>query len=252
MAIDRTTENQINASINRTRSQAVRRVNQVGIPLVLLASAVCPVGIPIWGLMWLIARSTAKLSGSPIMLGGAAGEDRVLAVLSRLPDDYTLFNQIRLPDEHLRTGSREADFVVVGPNGVFIIENKEFRGLIVGDEISRNWELHKIGRRGSRYVTSGRNPIRQVQIYVSLLAGIFRLYEVKAWITPLVSLSRDNSLDWIKSIKVRVVQATDLCDVILTHPGKLPEVNRVKVLEVLEVLRAGQLKFAIEINQHAA
>ena len=58
------------------------------------------------------------------MLAGAAGEDRVLAALSVLPAKYTLFNQIRLPDEHSRTGFREADFMVVGNNGVFIIENK--------------------------------------------------------------------------------------------------------------------------------
>jgi hypothetical protein len=88
-----------------------------------------------------------------------------LAVLSGLPTEYILFNQIRLPDERSKTGFREADFVVVGPNGVFIIENKDFRGWIQGDGNSSNWEVHKVGRGGTPYIKSCRNPVRQVQTW---------------------------------------------------------------------------------------
>ena len=172
MAIDRTTPNHIRATINKDRKQAVRKVNLIGIPLALCASYFCPAGMPIWVFTWFVIFTVARQSGSGVMLSGAAGEEKALEVLLRLPEEFTIFNQIQLPDDRSSTGYREADFIVVGPNGIHIVENKDFLGVIVGDDYSPTWEIHKVGRRGTKYATSGRNPIRQVQVYVSLLAGI--------------------------------------------------------------------------------
>lgn len=124
MANNRTTENHVYTEIRLNRKQAARWVCRIGIPAVIIASVLCPGGIWIWLLAFLVAFQVTKYQGSAVMLAGAAGEDRALAALSALPAEYTLFNQIRLPDERSRTGFREADFVVVGNNGVFIIENK--------------------------------------------------------------------------------------------------------------------------------
>ena len=249
MAIDRTTENQIAAGINVERRKATRKVYQVGIPLALIASAICPYGIPAWALIWFRCYRSAKRTGAPDKIRGAAGEARALTVLSGLPEEYTLFNQIKLPDERSRTGYRELDYVIVGPNGCYLIENKDYRGRIVGDEFSRNWERHKVGCGGTAYVTEGRNPVRQVQTYVSLLSGIFRSRGITAWITPLVSLSRNNSVDMIHSERVNVVQGTHLGDAILAHKGLLTEENREKVLGVLEELRAGQWEQTMTAQQ---
>jgi len=174
------------------------------------------------------------------MLAGAAGEELALTHLSKLSDEYTIFNQICLPDTRSSTGYREADFVVVGPNGVFIIENKDYRGWVKGDWNSDQWELYKIGRCGTPYINSCRNPVRQVQVYVSLLAGIFSSRDIKAWITPMVSLSRNNTLGLINSEKVQVMRVADLCENILAHHGTVSKENMDMVLCLLEELRAGQ------------
>jgi hypothetical protein len=62
------------------------------------------------------------------LLKGAEGEDIALGIpatlpgsLFTLPDDYIVFNHVRLP---WRNTELELDFVVVGPNGVFNIECK--------------------------------------------------------------------------------------------------------------------------------
>ena len=252
MAIDRTTANQLTAGISKERRQATRNVYRVGIPAVLIATVICPLGILAWSFIWFVCLLIAQNSGEPGKLCGAAGEDRILSVLSRLPTEYTIYNQIKLPSERSRTGYREADFIVVGPNGVFICENKDIRGRVVGDATSMEWEQHKVGRGGTPYVSLGRNPVIQVNVYVAILAGIFRTRGITAWITPLVSLSRDNSLDGISSIKVKVVQGTDLCSTILANQGMLTEENRGKVLEVLEDLRAGQWDQAMTAQQQVA
>ena len=229
MAIDRTTENQLTAGINKERQQATRNVYRVGIPAVLIATVLCPSGILAWSLIWFVCLLIAKNTGEPGKLCGAAGEDRILNVLSRLPAEYTIYNQVKLPSERSRTGYREADFIVVGPNGVFIIENKDFRGQIVGDATSMEWEQHMVGRGGTHYVSHARNPVLQVSVYVAILSEIFRTRGIKAWITPLVSLSRDNSIDMIHSERVNVVQGTNLGDAILKIQGMLSEKDQGKV-----------------------
>ena len=242
MAIDRTTENHVYADIRLSRKLAARWVCRIGIPAVIIASVLCPEGIWIWLLALLVAFQVTRCQGSAVMLAGAAGEDRVLAALSALPAEYTLFNQIRLPDERSRTGFREADFVVVGNNGVFIIENKDYRGEIQGDATAANWELHKIGIGGTPYTKACRNPVRQVRVYVTLLSRLFAMRGIKVRITPLVSLSQNNSLAGISSPRVQVMGVDELCGNILAHKGTLSADNRERVIGLLEELRSGTFK----------
>lgn len=242
MAIDRTTENHVYADIRINRRQTALWVCRIGIPSVIIASVLCPEGIWVWLLAWLVAFQVTRCQGSAVMLAGAAGEDRVLSALSELPAAYTLFNQIRLPDERSRTGFREADFVVVGNNGVFIIENKDYRGEIQGDATAANWELHKIGIGGTPYTKACRNPVRQVRVYVTLLSKLFAMRGIKVRITPLVSLSRNNSLAGINSERVQVMGVDDLCGNILAHKGLLSSGSMEKVIGLLEELRSGTFK----------
>jgi hypothetical protein len=242
MANDRTTENHVYTEIRLNQKQAARWICRIGIPVVIIAPVICPEGIWIWLLTWLVAFQVTKYQGSAVMLAGAAGEDRVLATISALPAEYTLFNQIRLPDERSRTGFREADFVVVGNNGVFIIENKDYRGEIQGDGTAANWELHKVGIGGTPYTKSCRNPVRQVRVYVALLSRLFAMHGIKVRITPLVSLSQNNSLVGINSPRIRVMGVDELCGNILAHKGALADDNMEKVIGLLEELRSGAFK----------
>lgn len=67
--------------------------------------------------------------------GGWAGEKQVAKLLgSRLSDDYLLLN-----DLHLRSGGGDIDHIVLGPNGVFVLETKNWSGEVTcnGDEWQR-------------------------------------------------------------------------------------------------------------------
>ena len=54
---------------------------------------------------------------------GAMGEERVSAILKRLPDEYHVFNDFAVKGEHV-------DHVVIGPGGVFSIETKFWNGKV--------------------------------------------------------------------------------------------------------------------------
>jgi hypothetical protein len=56
---------------------------------------------------------------------GRKGESRVTEILKTLPDDYVILNDIVVPD---RKGN--VDHVLIGPNGVFVIETKNYSGFV--------------------------------------------------------------------------------------------------------------------------
>lgn len=165
---------------------------------------------------------------------GAAGEQRTEKILSQLPDEYHVFNQVPLPNPRGR--ANEADFVVVGPTGLFVIENKDYSGTPVGNG-SGNWALKKIGRRGTPYESTTRNPVAQVNKHVQLLRQQIDKAEIKAWITPLVALSRDNNTEMIDSPKVQVVQTSWLPATIRANRQSLSAGDVYKLVGFVEGLR---------------
>jgi len=94
-----------------------------------------------------------------IYRGGWEGEKRVITLLSsKLSDDYILLN-----DLYLRGGGGDIDHVVLGPNGVFVLETKNWNG-----NISCNGDLWQ--RRGKQNFKG--SPSRQVKRNASTIKHI--------------------------------------------------------------------------------
>ncbi len=81
------------------------------------------------GLVFLIAPLVAfyfYLRNYYIYSGGWRGEKQVAKILTNnLNDDYYLLN-----DLYLRDGGGDIDHIVLGPNGVFVLETKNWSGRI--------------------------------------------------------------------------------------------------------------------------
>ena len=80
---------------------------------------------------------------------GYEGENKVSKILSStLSDEYYLINDIMISDGH-----GNIDHVVLGPNGIFVIETKNYGGRIAcyGDEWTRQYTSKK-PRRFSRFL----------------------------------------------------------------------------------------------------
>jgi hypothetical protein len=65
---------------------------------------------------------------------------------------------------------------------------------------------------------------------------------IKVRITPLVSLSQNNSLADISSPRIQVMGVDELCGKIIARKGILSDENRERVIGLLEELRAGTFK----------
>jgi Nuclease-related domain len=70
---------------------------------------------------------------------GRKGESAVTETLKSLPDDYVVLNDIVLPD---RKGN--VDHVLIGPNGVFVIETKNYSGFVRCEEDEWFMNGHRI------------------------------------------------------------------------------------------------------------
>ncbi len=87
---------------------------------------------------------------------GARGEEVVAGELSRLPGEWTIFNGVYLP-----TG-KDVDHIAIGPQGIFIIETKYWKGEVsVG-----NGQILAEGRVVSR------SPIVQVRHALRAIAEV--------------------------------------------------------------------------------
>lgn len=92
---------------------------------------------------------------------GIFGEKVVAFILRMLPDDYYIFN-----DVYVEVGGRttQIDHVVVSPFGVFVIETKNYRGWIFGNDDQQYWTKNMYGRKYEFY-----NPVLQNRAHTKAL-----------------------------------------------------------------------------------
>jgi hypothetical protein len=62
---------------------------------------------------------------------GAKGEEIIARELSLLPEEFTVFHGLATHKRSIMaTGTADIDHVVVGPNGIFVVETKNWKGAI--------------------------------------------------------------------------------------------------------------------------
>lgn len=96
---------------------------------------------------------------------GAKGEEKTAKQLKQLKGRYHVFHYVVLP----RTKG-DIDHIVIGPNGIFVIETKNNKGTITcnGD----SWSQHKTGKKGGHYKGKIGSPSRQAKRHASMLANM--------------------------------------------------------------------------------
>ncbi len=127
----------------------------------------------------LLAMSNLVWRRYKIMQSGADGEERNTDILSSLSSDYHVLTSVKI-------ANTELDAIVVGPNGVFLIEVKNYSGHL---ETSRSgyWTQKKGG-----HSKSIKNPIKQLNWHSKELVSFLRSHGIKAWVDSRVFLSNPN------------------------------------------------------------
>lgn len=118
-----------------------------------------------------------------ILQSGVRGEEATLKVLQKLPKGYTILTNPVILNRGIKM---ELDFVVIGKNGVFIIETKNYRGIISGKTSRATWKQIKHGKNDKVYEKEVSNPVKQAHRQGKRMTEMFRDFDITADIYPVV------------------------------------------------------------------
>lgn len=227
---------------NRLRQEAKRRralLLVIGLPLAIAGAwihlLILSIGAVTLAVLW--DRQNRRLRG-------ADGEEWALGLphalpgsLTYLPDPYIAFNQVVVP---YGKRHREIDLIVVGPNGIFVIEVKHYRGEISGAETDRTWrQYQRTYGRANIDVRELRNPVIQVQHGVRALRRYLAARDVKTWIQGTVVMTHPDCRLEVSATGTPVLTLPQLAGYILTYrPRWAPRKLDLAIREIVQLLKA--------------
>jgi Nuclease-related domain/Topoisomerase DNA binding C4 zinc finger len=136
---------------------------------------------------------------------GLIGEMTVSSILSLLNgDEYKIINNVVL---NTQGRTAQIDHLVIGDFGIFVIETKNYKGWIFGNENSEYWTQVLYKRKEKLY-----NPIRQNFGHILALKNSLREYPHIKYVSVIVFFSK-------ATIRVNTITA-------VTYAAKLPEFIR--------------------------
>lgn len=87
----------------------------------------------------------------------------------------------------------ELDNVIINKFGVFIIEVKNYSGVLSGGVDDYEWKKYKTTHAGNTYVKDVKNPIKQVKRQTYILAHYFEKHGIRVWVRGYAILVNNNS-----------------------------------------------------------
>lgn len=121
---------------------------------------------------------------------GIQGEEQTRKILQRLPDSYTVISNVTLG---LNQRGNEIDHLVLGDNGVFIVETKNYAGTLTGYIRDREWTKTKTTGGGNKYEKEAQNPIPQIKKQTMNLKEILSEYGIRKRIESIVYFSNPDA-----------------------------------------------------------
>lgn len=114
---------------------------------------------------------------------GIKGEKKAQDILDSLPSSYKRFSNITI---NYNDQQCEIDSLIISSRGISIVEVKNYRGYLSGDENDLQWVHQKVSSKGNTYETSVRNPIKQVKRQAYILSQLLKDNDIRCWIDSFV------------------------------------------------------------------
>ena len=148
---------------------------------------------------------------------GAKGEESVIKLLKKLKDDYFVVHDVKLPGQN-----GNIDHIVIGKNGIFVIETKSHKGHISckGD----SWIQKKVGRRGTRYESYIGSPSKQIKWNATMLKEFLKhSFPIlsNVWIHCIVVFTNKTTTLKLYKPTVAVLKPDELINYIKNNQSKI-------------------------------
>ncbi len=188
-------------------------------------------GVLLAGALFILSRLERLTDEFENYRAGRKGEQRVVTVLQRrLNHRWVLFRNVVLPGRQ-----DDIDAILIGPNGVYVLEIKAFSGY--HRNIGDRWQR----RYGFIWRDLSRNPSRQALGNAHRLHDYLQQCDVKIWVEPRVVWASRSKL-WLKKPAVPVWQLTKgrFIGEDLTRGKPLDEATRRQIVALLKANNLSQ------------
>ncbi len=132
---------------------------------------------------------------------GIKGEDITLQVLKKLKNSYTVLSDLKIKSDH---NSAQIDTIVIGKNGVFIIETKNVFGFICGNGNDKTISI------SNKYYSNGKtnfkmyNPCRQVKTHIKKINKILKNLNVDCDVDGIIYFTNPNANVIFKNTSLKI------------------------------------------------
>ncbi|MFA6308865.1 MAG: NERD domain-containing protein [Clostridia bacterium] len=169
--------------------------------------------------LWALVVLTAIFKAFQPKISGYFGEKTISTLVSFLPKDkYLILNNIMLKTN---TGTTQIDHIVVSVYGIFVIETKNYKGWILGNEMDEYWTQNIYGKKNKF-----KNPIRQNFGHIKALEELLSAYDGIPTI-PIVAFSGKSDLK-VKLNKYKVVYFSGVVKVIKQYDSEVLNFKKAK------------------------
>ncbi|WP_442601202.1 NERD domain-containing protein [Paenibacillus sp. KN14-4R] len=171
---------------------------------------------------------------------GVIGEKSVSYQLNKLDKEkYFILNDLVIPSSSGKT--TQIDHVVVSPYGIFVIETKNYRGWILGNEDQQYWTQVIYKRKEKFY-----NPIRQNYGHIKALEAVLSKFDELPFFS-IVSFSVRADLK-VTVTSSEVIYTVKLLKTINKYKEKL--LNKDDVQHIVEAINESSLKDKTAKKEH--
>ncbi len=120
------------------------------------------------GLLYLTKYTYSQVC---ILAAGVKGEALALDAMKSLDNEHWIFTEKTVTYDDQES---EIDFIVIGPEGVAVVECKHLKGSISGDYKEKYWQQEKLSHSGTVRTKRLYSPVKQVSTHVYRLAGLLK------------------------------------------------------------------------------
>lgn len=180
---------------------------------------------------------SGKIREKKIYKCGLTGEIYAINALSKLDDSYHIFSDLLIPFDGKTS---QIDIIVVGDNGMFIVEVKNIKGKVKGSIEDKNLTIKKNGRKGGVYYKEMYNPYKQIKTHIYRLSNMLRENNINTWVDGAVLFKPVDSILGERKVLEVIGSENILFDNIEELLNKInsseKQINKNKKEEIINIL----------------
>lgn len=165
-----------------------------------------------------------------------SGEKEVINVLSKIKG-YKLLNNIMIKRG---TKTSQIDHILIGKKGIFVIETKDYSGVITGGDYDVNWTQTLMAHNNYFY-----NPIRQNYGHVKALEEVLNIDEI---FIPLIVFTNKSNIKNLNTVN-NVIQLKKLKNFIRKYKSNY-KLSKKDIEEFYNKISSKNIKSNREFKKH--